>query len=261
MIPKVIHYCWFGGNPKPELVERCIASWKTYCPNWKIIEWNESNYDVKKIPYLEEAYQAGKWAFVSDYARLDIIFHSGGVYLDTDVELFAEPTEWLDYDASFAFETGRVINTGLGFAAEKGSQVVSEMMKSYDNAHFIEEGRMNLYPCPEKNTQGLCAFSPQFKRNGQTQTFDGIKILSFDDYHKVAKHHYTGSWGNDADKKNGEYKATKWKSFLRRPSHFDFIEKLFGKRVLRWYTFFCYDLQEYGMVHFARRIINRSRRK
>ena len=78
MIPKIIHYCWFGRNPKPEIIEKCIASWKKYCPDWEIKEWNEDNYDVNKAPYVREAYEAKMWAFVSDYARLDIIFQNGG---------------------------------------------------------------------------------------------------------------------------------------------------------------------------------------
>lgn len=78
MIPKVIHYCWFGGNPKPEIVEKCIASWRKFCPDWEIIEWNESNYDVEKTPFVKEAYKAKKWAFVSDFARLDVVYAAGG---------------------------------------------------------------------------------------------------------------------------------------------------------------------------------------
>ena len=85
MIPKVIHYCWFGGNPKNEVIEKCIDSWKRYCPDYKIIEWNESNYNIVKHPFMKKAYDAKKWAFVSDYARVDILNQYGGVYLDTDV--------------------------------------------------------------------------------------------------------------------------------------------------------------------------------
>ena len=87
MIPKIIHYCWFGGNELSELAERCIESWKRYCPDYKIIEWNESNFDLDCSDFVKEAYQAKKWAFVSDYARLKIIYDHGGIYLDTDVEV------------------------------------------------------------------------------------------------------------------------------------------------------------------------------
>ena len=87
MIPKIIHYCWFGGNPLPELAQKCIASWKKYCPDYEIKEWNETNFDLNCCDYVREAYEAKKWAFVSDYARFWILYHEGGVYFDTDVEV------------------------------------------------------------------------------------------------------------------------------------------------------------------------------
>ena len=87
MIPKVIHYCWFGANALPESAIECIESWKQFCPDYEIIQWNETNYDVTKNRYMHEAYQNKKYGFVPDYARLDIIYTHGGIYLDTDVEL------------------------------------------------------------------------------------------------------------------------------------------------------------------------------
>ena len=90
MIPKVIHYCWFGHSPKPALFQRCIASWKKYCPDYEIIEWNEDNFDISQNDYAREAYEEKKWAFVTDYARLWIVYNHGGIYLDTDVEIIKE---------------------------------------------------------------------------------------------------------------------------------------------------------------------------
>ena len=87
MIQKVIHYCWFGGKPIDKLGEKCIASWKKYCPDYEIKRWDESNYNLEACDYVKEAYQAKKWAFVSDYVRFDILYHYGGLYFDTDVEL------------------------------------------------------------------------------------------------------------------------------------------------------------------------------
>lgn len=87
MIPKIIHYCWFGGAEIPEHDKKCIESWKKYCPDYQIIRWDESNYDYKKNPYMKEAYEAKKWGFVPDFARLDIVYEHGGIYLDTDVEI------------------------------------------------------------------------------------------------------------------------------------------------------------------------------
>ena len=97
-IPKKIHYCWFGRNEIPEKTLRCIESWKKYCPDYEIIQWNEDNYDINKIPYMKDAYKEKKWAFVSDYARLDVIYQYGGIYLDTDVELVNSLDDLLEYD-------------------------------------------------------------------------------------------------------------------------------------------------------------------
>ena len=97
MIPKVIHYCWFGGNPLPELAQKCIASWKKYCPDYEIKEWNESNFDLNCCDYVREAYEAKKWAFVSDVARLYAMVHEGGIYMDTDVEVIAPLDSLLQY--------------------------------------------------------------------------------------------------------------------------------------------------------------------
>ena len=87
-VPKIIHYCWFGGNPKPKLAEKCIKSWKKFCPDYQIIEWNEENFDVSAAPeYVCQAYAAKRWAFVTDYVRLKAMTEMGGIYMDTDVEL------------------------------------------------------------------------------------------------------------------------------------------------------------------------------
>ena len=105
MIPKKIHYCWVGGNSKPPLVKKCIQSWKKYCPDYEIIEWNESNYDISKNIYMKQAYEAKKWAFVTDYMRLDIIYEHGGIYLDTDVELIKNIDDLLSNEAFAGIES------------------------------------------------------------------------------------------------------------------------------------------------------------
>ena len=87
MIPKVIHYCWFGGKPLPASAQKCIDSWKKFLPGYEIVRWDESNFDVRAIPYISEAYDAGKYAFVSDYARFWVLYNFGGLYFDTDVEV------------------------------------------------------------------------------------------------------------------------------------------------------------------------------
>ena len=127
MIPKIIHYCWFGGNELPESVRKCIESWKKYCPDFVIKEWNESNYDVTKLPFMKDAYEAKKYAFVSDYARLDIIYQHGGIYLDTDVELIKPLDDrLLDTTCFMGMETPGTVATGLGFGAIKGHSFIKQ---------------------------------------------------------------------------------------------------------------------------------------
>ena len=130
MIPKIIHYCWFGGNEIPEHDKKCIESWKKYCPDYKIIRWDESNYDYKKNSYMREAYEAKKWGFVPDYARLDIVYEHGGIYLDTDVELVKNIDELLEHKAYMGFEVGgEFVSPGLGFGAEKNFPLFKKMME------------------------------------------------------------------------------------------------------------------------------------
>lgn len=110
MIPKIIHYCWFGGGPKPKSVEKYIRSWKKYCSDYEIIEWNEDNFDISSSPlYVKQAYAAKKWAFVSDYARLKVVFECGGIYFDTDVQVIKNIDTLLQYDTFFGFENCGVI--------------------------------------------------------------------------------------------------------------------------------------------------------
>ncbi|MDD3415209.1 MAG: glycosyltransferase [Lachnospiraceae bacterium] len=149
IIPKVIHYCWFGGNKLTERHLKCLESWKIYCPDYEIIEWNEQNYDIHKNKFVEQAYQAKKWAFVSDYARLDIIFHHGGVYLDTDVEIIKPIDELLFQEAFCGFQNESEINFGLGFGSVKNNEIIKKIMKRYLNMNFFrQDGTMDLTPCP-----------------------------------------------------------------------------------------------------------------
>ena len=144
-IPKIIHYCWFGGNPLPELAQKCIASWKKFCPDYEIKEWNESNYDVRKIQYTAQAYDAKKYAFVSDYARFDILYKYGGVYLDTDVELIKSLDKIIKQGAFCGVEQLGALNTGLGMATPTESQIFREILDSYQSDKFINtDGSFNL---------------------------------------------------------------------------------------------------------------------
>lgn len=162
MIPKVIHYCWFGMNEKPPLVKKCMESWKRYCPEYSIVEWNESNFDVAGNDYVKEAYESGKWAFVADYARLWIIYHYGGIYLDTDVEILKSFDSLLEETAFLGLEDSRLIATGLGFGAEKRNGIVKTMLQEYDGIHFInEDGSFDTLTCPIRNTNSIQYLLPK----------------------------------------------------------------------------------------------------
>ena len=163
MIPKVIHYCWFGGNPLPELAQKCISSWKMHCPDYEIKEWNESNFDLNCCDFVKEAYESKKWAFVSDYARLKIIYDQGGIYLDTDVELVKSLDELLNVRCYLGAETSGYIATGLGFGAEKGNCIIQEMIQEYTERHFKLNDRIyDIEPCPIKNTKPLLKHGYRF---------------------------------------------------------------------------------------------------
>ena len=259
MIPKVIHYCWFGGNPKPEIIEKCIASWEKFCPGWEIKEWNETNYDVTAHSYVKEAYEAKKWAFVSDVVRLDVVCRLGGVYLDTDVELL-QPIDFLcECDAFFSFETNLNINTGIGFGSATDHPSVRAMLTYYAGKHFIVRGKPDMSPCPAKNTEALRSMYPQFQRNGTAQYFDGVRILDGTEYNSLAYHYGTKSWVDGPTEKH-VFKDTKLKRWLRKPECFDFIELHFGKNFVNVYTFIVYDLMEMGPVYYIKRLLTKLRK-
>ena len=150
MIPKVIHYCWFGGNAKPASVLKCIESWKKYCPGYEIKEWNEENFRIEDNLYCKQAYDAKKWAFATDYARLVIVYNNGGIYLDTDVEVIKPLDDLLNHKFFIGRQQGFQVNTGSGFGAEKGHPVLKRMIDDYEDIPFIDEnGEMDLLTCPK----------------------------------------------------------------------------------------------------------------
>lgn len=215
-IPKVIHYCWFGKKPIPSKYRKWMESWKKYCPDYEIIEWNEHNYDVHKSRYISQAYDRGKWAFVSDYARIDIINEYGGVYLDTDVELVKNIDILLQNDAFCGFESFRYVAYGLGFGSKKHNAILSELKAYYDGMDFLsEDGTLNQTTCPVIQTEimkrhGLIC-------NGEFQIVEGMTVYpsrvlcgmsphSFRIQRNLeetyAIHHYSGSWLEDIQGKN-----------------------------------------------------------
>jgi len=166
MIPKVIHYCWFGGGPLPELAEKCIASWKKYCPDYEIKRWDETNVDISSIDYMREAFEEKAWAFVSDVAKLQVIFERGGIYLDTDVEVVRPLDDLLQNSAFVGIEDSKRITVGLGFGAEAGHQLIGELLNDYRTRHFRrEDGTLDRTPAPALQY-------PYFVKNG----FDGKNV-------------------------------------------------------------------------------------
>ena len=137
MIPKVIHYCWFGGNAFPALTQKCINSWKTYCPDYEIKEWNETNYDFSGCAYAKEAYEVKKWAFVADYTRLKILVEYGGIYMDTDVEVIKPLDAFLTEKAFLGFEEDEYVATSI-MACEKNFTLFDMFLRRYDQRHFIK---------------------------------------------------------------------------------------------------------------------------
>jgi len=175
MIPKKIHYCWFGGTPLPASVQKCIASWETYCPEYEIIQWNETNYDVYKHSYMKEAFESKKYAFVSDYARLDIVFEHGGIYLDTDVELIRNLDELLNNSCFMGYESSGKVATGLGFGAEKTASFVRKNLDEYQDCHFIVNGHFNMSTCIEYTQKALEKSGYDYKNN-QLNQFSDVTI-------------------------------------------------------------------------------------
>lgn len=214
MIPKKIHYCWFGSNKLPKDVKKCIKSWRKMCPDYEIIEWNESNFDVHCSPFMSDAYKEKKWAFVSDYARLKILYENGGIYLDTDVELLKPLDPLLENHCYFPTQQiDKKINTGLGFGAEKKHPIIKEMLDVYDKLKFNKDN-LDAIICPIINTQVLqkhgYEFAPVIQNMNDIKTtiyppkyFDPISPgmdnnLMAEDTFSI--HHYNASWSTTSHK-------------------------------------------------------------
>ena len=156
MIPKILHYCWFGNSPKPKTVLKCLDSWKKFCPGWEIIEWNDDNFDVQKNSYCRQAYKNTKWAFVSDYARFDILNQMGGVYMDTDVEVIKSLEPLLTHQAFAGHETDEWVAPGLILGCEPEHLLIQGVLAKYNNAAFLnEDGAENHMTVGEYFTAAL----------------------------------------------------------------------------------------------------------
>jgi hypothetical protein len=219
VIPSIIHYCWFGGSWLTGLTKRCIASWRNFFPGFEIKEWNESNYDVYKIPYTSEAYKEKRYAFVSDYARFDILYRFGGVYFDTDVEVLKPFDRIIKNGPFMGMESGKKVNSGCGIGCGAGLDTIKQIIYFYSKLRFIEkDGMYNLKTVSEYITEIFETYG--FKKTNVLQTLAGFTIYPSEYFapkstidgkiritgntHSI--HHYNASWVPQSEKPYYEIK-------------------------------------------------------
>lgn len=229
VIPPKIHYCWFGRKEMPTFLKKCILSWRVLCPDYEIIEWNEDNYDVNKHNYTREAYEKGKYGFVSDMARIDILYENGGIYLDTDVTLMKSLDDLLYQDGFIGTEKWGNINSGGGCGFVAGHFMLKRMLDYRDQFHFVlEDGSLNM------ETNGVYETKPfleaGFKPNNHLQTVGNVTVYPFYinhpyDYmsceiHKKANtisiHHFYGGWMEEKDRFYRENTQSQYQGIVNR---------------------------------------------
>lgn len=214
MIPKIIHYCWFGRGEMPQLAKDCIASWHKYMPDWEYKLWNEDNFDVQSVSYVKEAYESRKFAFVTDYVRLFALQTEGGVYMDTDVEVLKPLDDLLHHAAFTGYEGTKTMYPVTGIMASEANGLwVTEQLHVYDDAHFQKpDGGLDLTTNCQRiyNVMLDNGFVPN---GGKLQQYKDLTIYPVDYFcprqstgefllteNTYCDHHFMGSW---ADKKGG----------------------------------------------------------
>lgn len=208
MIPRKIHFCWFGRGPMPELALKCIKSWHRLMPDYEYKLWNEDNFDIHINPYVEEAYQAGKYAFVTDFVRLYALYTEGGIYMDTDVEVLKPYDDLLDLPGFTGYEGSKYLPPVTGtMASAPGNTWVKEQLDAYDGAHFIlEDGTLDM----TTNTTRISNLMRRggFIQDGRKQVYKDMHIFPVNyfcprqttgeiliDDNTYCDHHFMGSWG------------------------------------------------------------------
>ena len=209
MIPKKIHYCWFGRGEKPKLAQKCIASWRKYMPDYEIIEWNEDNFDVNRNGYTKMCYEQKKYAFLTDYLRLVIVEEQGGIYFDTDVEVLRSFDDLLVHPAFAGFENDTHIATGLGFGAEPHNPVIQQMLKEYDQ---LLDGQHGTIGCPILNTEALLKFG--LKLNGEKQELTDAVIFPEDYFNP--RNSITGELKKTANTYSIHWYSASWMPWYKR---------------------------------------------
>ena len=208
MIPKIIHYVWVGGNPLTPLAEKCIESWKKYCPDYEIKRWDETNFNINENAYCKEAYESKKWAFVADYIRLKVLYEYGGVYMDTDVEVIKPFSKFLNHKAFVGYETDKFLSTGI-IAAEQGNAWIKENLDYYNDKHFLLEGnKLDLTTNVVTVTKITQKMYPSVVLDGKYTQLELVSFYPKDYFSPISPetkecemtkntctiHHFSGSW-------------------------------------------------------------------
>lgn len=213
MIPKIIHYCWFGRGEMPKLMKKCLKSWKKFCPDWQIVRWDEDSFDVNSTLWTKQAYEARKFAFVSDYVRLKALHEMGGVYLDTDVELVQPIDRFLEHPAFSGFESTDTVQTGI-IGAEKGNAVIESWLEYYKDRAYLVDGKPVMVPNVSHITENLKARG--LVMDDTLQVIDGMAIYpqtwfcplsAVSIQRKITEnthvmHYFTSTWRTDKAKKD-----------------------------------------------------------
>lgn len=265
MIPKIIHYCWFGRNSLPQLAIKCIESWKKFLPEYEIKEWNEDNFDVNIIPYTREAYAAKKYAFVSDYARFWILYHHGGLYFDTDVEVIKPMNHIIAKGNFMGCEKPAVVGAtpmqmgvapGLGLGVVPGLGLMKEILDAYGKFHFLNsDGTLNTTTIVDYTSEILCRHG--LRNTPDIQEVAGIWIYPHDYFapknvdtkiltitkNTVSIHHYDASWAEWYDRTAGE----------RGPK----LKRILGNTLGTKINLLIYLLQKYGLIGCLRKIFSK----
>lgn len=228
-IPKKIHYCWFSGKEIPDYLKKCMESWHRFCPDYEIIRWDESNYDINKNLYMSQAYKTQKWGFVPDYARLDILYEHGGFYLDTDVELIKSLDELRNQGAFCGVEKWGNINMGGCSGAVPHHPMIGKMLETRKNLVFCyPDGTLNMETCGVYETQPFLNLG--MHTDNTTQRINGMTVFSSAYFHPydymsgeavltdrtISIHHFNGGWLDESARKAREKTALEYRKVRSR---------------------------------------------
>lgn len=260
MIPKIIHYCWFGGNKLPENVKKCIESWKKYMPDYEIKRWDETNYDINKCDFIKEAYENKKWAFVSDFARVDILYTYGGIYLDTDVKVLRSFNDLLQLDGFCGFEYGKkdelvYVNSGLAMGMKKGLEIGKILVDKYKNIKFTDNlNNLKKITCPIIQTNILLKYG--LIQNNEKQVIENMTIFPTEYFGPMNQytgeltisdstysiHLYSATWFEPVDQERRKLR-------LKYANYGNFLSNVIS-------TFISYK-REYGMLKMWKKILEK----